>query len=259
MGGRLIETVGAALKSPEDMTAHLLKLKPHDLLFIDEIHAVPRNVEEVLYSAMEDGRCTTEEKGYDELMKQLGVRSKEKSTRSVLLPPFTLVGATTLLGLVSAPLRSRFQQTLSLEPYTMDELKEIVRRAAVKMNFELTAEAVEEIAARSRSTARIAISNLNWFRDFVTSSDLTPTRETAVEAFELKGIDGTGLTLSDRAYLRRLLESTESIGVESMAAALGESVETLEQSVEPFLMAQGLVMRTPRGRSATEKASALFG
>lgn len=259
MHGRLIETVGAALRSPDDMAAHLIRLKPNDVLFLDEIHAVPRHVEEVLYSAMEDGTVTTEEKGYDEMLKQLGVKSKEKSTKTIKLPPFTIIGATTLLGLVSAPLRSRFAQTLMLEPYTAEELKEIVRRAASRISFEITEEAVAEVAARARGTARIAIANLNWFRDYVSAGDLKPTRETAMEAFDLKGIDGNGLTTTDRAYLARLVASTESQGVESLAAALGESVETLEQGIEPYLMAQGFITRTPRGRSATEKAVALLG
>jgi Holliday junction DNA helicase RuvB len=259
MKGRLIEMVGAALRSPDDMVSHLIRIKPHDVLFLDEIHAVPRHVEEVLYSAMEDGTCTTEEKGYDEMLKQLGVKSKEKAVKTVKLPPFTIIGATTLLGLVSAPLRSRFQQTLTLEAYSATELRTIVRGAAAKLGFEVTDEAVIEVAARSRGTARIAIANLHWFRDYVSAGDLKPTHETAIEAFELKGIDGMGLTSTDRAYLGKLMLSTECMGVESLAAALGESVETLEQGVEPYLMAQGFITRNPRGRAATEKASVLLG
>jgi Holliday junction DNA helicase RuvB len=259
MKGRLIEVVGAALRSPEDIAVHLLRLKPHDVLFLDEIHAVPRHVEEMLYSAMEDGVVTTEEKGYDEMMKQLGIRSKEKATASKKLPPFTLIGATTLLGLVSPPLRSRFAQILSLEPYTQDELREIVRRASSKLAFPISEDAVAEVAARSRGTARIALGNLHWFRDYVSAGGLPLNRETATEAFELKGIDSQGLTVADRTYLARLLQAGEPVGVESLAAALGESVETLEQGVEPYLLAQGYISRTPRGRTATEKATALLG
>lgn len=258
MGGRLVETVGAALRSPDDMVAHLIRLRANDVLFIDEIHAVPRHVEEVLYPAMEDGIVTAEERGCDELLKQLGMKSKEKTTRTQRLPPFTLVGATTLLGLCSPPLRSRFAQTLTLEPYSLEQLQAIIRGAGEKIGFPMPDEVLQEIARRSRSTARIAISNLHWFRDFVTSTDSPVTHASALEAFDLKGIDPHGLTSLDRAYLARLQESTEPQGIEALASTLGESVETLEQSVEPFLLAQGLITRTPRGRTATEKAAELL-
>ena len=253
-GGNLIETVGAAVRNPDDMAAHLLRLKPNDVFFLDEIHAVPRHVEEVLYGAMEDGTVTAEEKGCDQLLKQLGVKLKEKTKKTHRLPPFTLVGATTLQGLVSPPLRSRFSQTLNLETYSDIDLKRIVAGVAGKLNFEVTDEALAEVATRSRGTARIAVSNFHWLRDYVEASDLKPTRATAIEAFDVKGIDGNGLTGGDRAYLSRLIRSGDAVGVETLASMLGESVETLEQSVEPYLLSQGLIERTPRGRTATDKA-----
>ena len=257
-GGHLIETVGAAVRSPDDMAAHLLRLKPNDVFFLDEIHAVPRHVEEVLYSAMEDGTVTAEEKGCDEMLKQLGIKPKEKTKKTHRLPPFTLVGATTLQGLVSPPLRSRFSQTLTLETYSHQDLQQIVKGTADKLAFEVTNEAVAEVAARSRGSARIAVANLNWLRDYVEADDLKPTRETAIEAFEIRGVDANGLTATDRAYLLRLVQNGEAVGVETMASHLGESVETLEQSVEPYLLSQGLMERTPRGRTATGKAVAMM-
>lgn len=258
MGGHLVETVGAGLRSPDDVTAHLIRLKPKDVLFIDEIHAVPRHAEEVLYGAMEDGVVTVEENGCDELFKQLGIRSREKSSKTQQLPPFTLVGATTLLGLCSSPLRSRFSQTLVLEPYSMNHLKDIVGRAGRTLGLDLSEDVLHEIARRSRSSARISISHLMWFRDFVTASGTSPTPQAAAEAFTLKGIDEHGLTSTDRAYLARLVQSGDPVGVESLASLLGESVETLEQGVEPFLMSEGLITRTPRGRMATEQAVSLM-
>jgi len=257
-GGRLVETVGAAVRNPDDMTAHLLRLKPHDVFFLDEIHAVPRHVEEVLYSAMEDGTVTAEEKGCDDFLKQLGVKPREKTKKTHQLPPFTLVGATTLSGLVSPPLRSRFSQTVTLEPYSADDLRDIVGSYAAKLAFEVTQEAVAEIAARSRGTARIAVTHLDWFRDYVDAGNLKPTRDTAIEAFEVRGIDTNGLTVPDREYLGRLLQNDDAVGVETLASCLGESVETLEQSVEPYLISQGLIERTPRGRIATQKAAGLL-
>jgi Holliday junction DNA helicase RuvB len=257
-GGRLVETVGAAVRNPDDMAAHLLRLEPHDVFFLDEIHAVPRHVEEVLYGAMEDGTVTAEEKGCDDLLKQLGVKPREKTKKTHQLPPFTLVGATTLQGLVSPPLRSRFCQVVTLVPYSDDDLREIVRTVAAKLAFEVTEEAIAEVAARSRGTARIAVANLNWLRDYVEAGDLKPTRETALEAFEVRGVDSNGLTATDRAYLSRLTRNGEAVGIETLASMLGESVETLELSVEPYLLSQGLIERTPRGRTATDKAIQLL-
>lgn len=258
MGGNLVEMVGSAVKNTHEMTNHLTHLKPNDVLFLDEIHALPRQVEEVLYGAMEDNTITTEQRGFNELMKQLGVAQGQKSVTTHKLPPFTLVGATTLLGLVTAPLRSRFRQILELQPYDTHELQRIVSNTATKLAFDLPTDLALEIAKRSRGTARVAVSNLLWLRDVTQGDGGVATMQLLELAFEMKGIDERGLTRTDREYLQRLVESEEPRGAGTLATALGESVETLIESVEPFLLQQGLVQRTPRGRLATAKARELF-
>jgi holliday junction DNA helicase RuvB len=256
--GNLVEVVGSAVKNPAEMTQHLVGLKPHDVLFIDEVHALGRNNEEVLYGAMEDGTVAADQAGFNDLMKQIGIRNGEKSKVTHKLPAFSLVAATTLLGLCSAPLRSRFRQVLELKPYTNEELQVIVTNAGRKFGFEMDSGFAVEIARRSRGTARIAVNNMLWVRDVVEGDGGVATKELLNAAFQMKGIDEQGLTNGDREYLRRLFESEEAVGVETLASALGESTETLEQSIEPFLLQQGFIGRTPRGRVATEKARTLF-
>jgi Holliday junction DNA helicase RuvB len=258
MGGRLIEVVGSSLKNAAEMTAQLLELRANDVLFIDEIHALPRKLEEILYPAMEDGVITTAEAGFDELMKQLSIRRGNKSRKSHQLPPFTLIGATTLLGLTSAPLRGRFRQIIELEAYNDEELQTIICNAATRLSFDVPGEVSREIAIRSRGTARTAMSNLMWYRDYVQADGGIATMEALSAAFELKGIDANGMTRTDREYLRRLVESDEPVGIETLASALGESPETLVENIEPFLLRQGFINRTPRGRVATEKAKQLL-
>ena len=152
MNGRLVEMVGSSIKNPADLTHHLLQLKANDVLFIDELHTLPRRLEEILYPAMEDGVVAVEQRGFTDLMKQLGVAHNEKSVMTHKLPAFTFVGATTLLGLCSAPLRSRFRQLLELQPYTVAELQRIVSGTAMKLDFALPADLTLEIAKRSRGT-----------------------------------------------------------------------------------------------------------
>lgn len=258
MGGNLVEMVGSAVKNVHDMTHHLVALKANDVLFIDEIHALPRKVEEVLYPAMEDGSITVAERGFNDLVKQLGIRHGQESSKTHRLPPFTLIGATTLLGLTTAPLRSRFRQVIQLEPYSVGDLEQIISGTAAKLEFSLAPELATEIAKRSRGTARTAVSHLFWVRDVVQGDSGVATPELVRLAFEMKGIDTSGLTRTDREYLERLVESEEPIGVETLASALNESVETLTGSIEPFLLREGFVNRTPRGRTATEKAKELF-
>ena len=258
MNGRLVEMVGSSLKNATEMTAQLLELRANDVLFIDEIHALPRKLEEVMYPAMEDRVITTSEAGYDDLMKQLGIRSGDKSRKSHQLPPFTLIGATTLLGLTTAPLRSRFRQIIELEPYNDEDLQTIIVNAATRLAFDLTEDVAQQISIRSRGTARTAMSNLMWYRDYVQADGGIATMDALNAAFELKGIDANGMTRSDREYLRRLVVSDEPVGIETLASALGESPETLEESIEPFLLRHGFINRTPRGRVATEKAKQIL-
>jgi Holliday junction DNA helicase RuvB len=149
MGGRLVEMVGSSIKTPADLTNHLMQLKPHDVLFVDEIHAIPRRIEEILYPAMEDNRIAVEQRGFSDLMKQLGVAHSEKSVTAHQLPPFTLIGATTLQGLVSALLRSRFRQVLELQPYSVADLQQIIQDTAAKLDFALSEQLALDIAGRS--------------------------------------------------------------------------------------------------------------
>ena len=258
MGGRLIELIGSSVKNPHDMAHQLSQLKANDVMFVDELHALPRKVEELLYPAMEDGTVTTNEKGFDDLVKQLGIRQGQQATKTHRLPAFTLVGATTLLGLTTAPLRSRFRQIIELEPYSVTDVQQIVLGVADKLAFVLPPELAAEIAKRSRGTARTAVSNLYWVRDVVQGDGDVATDELVRLAFDLKGVDENGLTRTDREYLERLVGSEEPVGAEALATALEESIETVTGTIEPFLLREGYINRTPRGRVATDKARALF-
>jgi Holliday junction DNA helicase RuvB len=258
MGGRLVEMVGSSIKAPADLTQHLLHLKANDVLFVDEIHAIPRRIEETLYPAMEDGMVSVEQRGFSDLMKQLGVAHSEKSVTTHRLPPFTLIGATTLQGLVSAPLRSRFRQILELQPYAPTELQQIVSGTAAKLAFSLSDDLALDIARRSRGTARVAIAHLLWFRDVVQGDGGVATAELLAQAFDMKGVDELGLTETDRSYLRYLIEAEDAVGLNTLASVLGESVETLTESLEPYLLRQGFVERTAKGRLATAKCRELL-
>jgi Holliday junction DNA helicase RuvB len=254
MGSRLVEVVASNLQSPEEMARHLTRLKPLDVLFIDEIHGLPRGVEEVLYAALEDGRIPVVQSGYDDLLKGLGLGKKQPTIATVELPPFTCVGATTLSGLVSDPLRSRFVQALQLEPYSDDELAGIVTNAAVKMGFRIGDGIAMEVARRSRATARTAIGNLRWLVEFCEGTGSKPNAQAIEEAFALKEIDPNGLTKVDLAYLTTLVEAGEPLGLSTIAASVGENEETLSQAIEPFLIRKGYVRKGPRGRVASAKA-----
>ena len=242
------------------MTKHLTKLKFKDLLFIDEIHGLPRGVEEVLYAALEDGRIPIIQNGYDDLMKTLGIGGgrSQPTTAMVELPPFMCIGATTLSGLVSDPLRSRFVQSLQLEPYSDDELKSIVQNAAVSMKFDIAPAVALEIAVRSRATARTAIGNLRWFNEYCEGTESKPDIAAIGEAFALKDVDCNGLTKLDRAYLAILAEASTPLGISTIASAVGENEDNLLQAIEPFLIRKGYVRKTGRGRVATPKAIELI-
>ncbi len=198
------------------------------------------------------------EKNFDELMKQLSIRQSDKTSTRRQLPPFTLIGATTLLGLTSAPLRSRFRQIIELETYSDSDLQIIIGNAASKLGFALQPDIVHEIAMRSRATARTAISNLLWFRDYVMADGGVAGKEALDAAFELKGVDRQGLTRQDREYLRHVAQADKAVAVDTIASLLNESTETILASIEPFLLRQGLITRTQRGRLATEKAKQML-
>ncbi len=239
-------TSGAVLKAPKDLIPYLSNAPERSVVFIDEIHRLPRAVEEYLYTAMEDFRI--------DIILGEGVNAR---TINMPLKPFTLIGATTRAGMLSGPLRDRFQLRENLDFYTVDELTEIVRRSAVKKSVEIEEKAAVEIARRSRSTPRIANNNFLWVRDYAQSkSDGRITLEIAHAALKMAGIDQKGLNRLDRKYLDTLIRvfGGGPTGVEAIAHTINTSVDTLEDEIEPFLLRSEMVVRTPRGRMATVKA-----
>ncbi|UMM64487.1 Holliday junction branch migration DNA helicase RuvB [Aristophania vespae] len=233
-------TSGPVIQRAGDLAAILTNLQPRDVLFIDEIHRLQPAIEEVLYPAMEDFQL--------DLI--IGEGPAARSVR-IDLAPFTLVAATTRAGLLATPLRDRFGIPLRLVFYTPEELRLIVSRGAKKLGMSLTPEGAEEIARRSRGTPRIAGRLLRRVRDFalVSKKDVID-RETADIALSRLEVDAHGLDAMDRRYLRRIAEHHHGgpVGVETLAAALAEARDTLEDVVEPYLIQEGLVLRTSRGR-----------
>ncbi len=246
MGTKLKITSGPAIQRPGDMAAVLSNLRNGDILFIDEIHRLDRQVEEVLYSAMEDYKIDI-------------LYGKGTSARSVRipLPPFTLVGATTRAGMLSAPLRDRFGVVQQLEYYTPQELTTIVNHSAAVLGVEIDPEGAEEIARRSRGTPRLANRFLKRVRDFAeVRFDGKITKEVADYTLNLLDVDSLGLDSADRRVLTTIIEKFNGgpVGLETLAAALGEDVGTLEDVCEPYLIQNGLISRTPRGRVASPLA-----
>lgn len=236
-------TSGPILQRAGDLAAILTNLQPRDVLFIDEIHRLQPAIEETLYPAMEDFRLDL-------------IIGEGPSARTVRidLPPFTLVGATTRAGLLTQPLRDRFGIPLRLQFYEAEELFEIVRRGAGKLGFALAEDGAMEIARRSRGTPRVAGRLLRRVRDFAAVAGRPADRALADAALARLEVDRLGLDAQDRRYLRRIAEHHGGgpVGVETLAAALAESRDTLEEVIEPFLIQEGLVLRTPRGRMLGE-------
>ena len=236
---------GAALTAPKDLIPYLTNAEAGSVLFIDEIHRMPKAVEEFLYPAMEDFRI--------DILLGEGVNAR---TINMSLQPFTLIGATTRTGIISAPLRDRFQMREHLEFYSVDELAEIVGRSAGKLKLEIGEEAAYEIAVRSRGTPRLANNRLRWVRDYVTSkADGRVTLELARAALDMLGVDVIGLDNQDRKYLEtiRRVFGGGPVGVEAVAHTLNLVPDTLVDEVEPFMLRSELVIRTPRGRKLTAK------
>ena len=237
-------TSGPVIQRAGDLAAILTNLQPRDVLFIDEIHRLQPAIEEVLYPAMEDFQL--------DLI--IGEGPAARSVR-IDLSPFTLVGATTRAGLLATPLRDRFGIPLRLVFYTAEELELIVRRGAEKLGFEITPDGAAEIARRSRGTPRIAGRLLRRVRDFAAVQKQSPVDRTVADATLLRlEVDRLGLDAMDRRYLRRLAEHHAGgpVGVETLAAALAEARDTLEDVIEPFLIQEGLILRTSRGRMLGE-------
>jgi Holliday junction DNA helicase RuvB len=251
MGVNLRQTSGPVLERPGDLAALLTNLEPNDVLFVDEIHRLSPVVEEVLYPAMEDY--------------QLDIMIGEgPSARSIKLdlPPFTLVGATTRAGALTSPLRDRFGIVQRLEYYAVDEICHIVTRSAQIMNLPMDGDGVQEIARRSRGTPRIANRLLRRVRDYAqVKADGRITGKIAHQAMEMLHVDANGFDVMDRKLLLALIEKFAGgpTGIESLVAAIGEARDTIEDVLEPYLIQQGFMMRTSRGRVATAQAYQHFG
>ncbi len=251
LGVNLKVISGPSIERSGDLASVLSTLEAGDVLFIDEIHRLPRYVEEVLYSAMEDYVLDI-------------VVGKESQTRTIRvdLPPFTLVGATTRFGDLSAPLRDRFGVVLRLEYYSDDELKEIITRTAKVYDTKIDLEAVTELGMRSRGTPRIANRLFRRVRDFAdVKNDGVISIDVCKEALKKLGIDNDGLDYTDYRYLKAIIETFKGgpVGIESLAATISEEVSTIEDVYEPYLLQEGYIKRSNRGRIATEKAYQKLG
>jgi Holliday junction DNA helicase RuvB len=251
MGVNLRHTSGPVLERAGDLAAILTNLEPNDVLFIDEIHRLSPIVEEILYPALEDFQIDI----------MIGEGPGARSVR-LDLPPFTLVGATTRAGMLTNPLRDRFGIVSRLEFYSPDELTLIVQRSARLLEVETEAEGAREIAGRSRGTPRISNRLLRRVRDFAeVKAQGKVTREVADAALQMLDVDVLGLDVMDRKLLQAVIEKFGGgpVGVDNLAAAIGEERDTIEDVIEPFLIQQGHLQRTPRGRVATASAYRHFG
>lgn len=251
MGTHMKVTSGPAIGKPGEMAAILSNLHEGDLLFVDEIHRLNRQVEEVLYPAMEDYVIDI----------MIGKGATARSIR-LDLPKFTLVGATTRAGLLSAPLRDRFGVVHHLEFYTVEELKTIILHSAAKLEVAIDEEGAVELAKRSRGTPRIANRFLKRVRDFAqVRYNGCITKEVASFALDLLEVDTYGLDTNDRNILLTIMEkfSGGPVGLDTLAAAIGEDAGTIEDVYEPFLVKNGFINRTPKGRVATDLAFTHFG
>ncbi len=251
MGVALKQTSGPVLEKAGDLAALLTNLEENDVLFVDEIHRLSPAIEEVLYPAMEDFQIDI----------MIGEGPAARSIK-LDLPPFTLVGATTRAGMLTSPLRDRFGIVQRLEFYNTADLTEIVKRSAKLLKSNIDDAGAKEIARRSRGTPRIANRLLRRVRDFAEVKDTGEiTLEVAKQALSLLDVDLEGFDVIDRQFLLAVIDKFEGgpVGIESIAAAIGEAKDTLEDIVEPYLIQQGFLIRTARGRLATDKSFKHFG
>ena len=251
MGVNLRQTSGPVLERAGDLAAMLTNLEPHDVLFIDEIHRLSPVVEEILYPALEDFQIDI----------MIGEGPAARSVK-LDLPPFTLVGATTRAGMLTNPLRDRFGIVARLEFYSAEELSRIVDRSARLLGASVDAEGALEVARRARGTPRIANRLLRRVRDYAeVRADGAVTLSVADAALTMLEVDSAGLDILDRKFLRAIIDRFAGgpVGVDNLAAAVGEARDTLEDVVEPFLIQQGYLQRTPRGRMATPSIYRHFG
>ena len=246
LGTNIKTASGPTIEKSGDLAAILSTLEPNDVLFIDEIHRIPRYIEEILYSAMEDFKLDI----------IIGGEGQSRSIK-IDLPPFTLIGATTRSGDLSAPLRDRFGIMCKLEFYSDEELAEIVKRSARVLDLEIEEDAAHEIAIRSRKTPRIANRLLKRVGDFaLVEGNVVITLELVKKALTRLKINESGLDIADVQYLMSIIEKFNGgpVGIESIASSIGEEATTIEDVIEPFLLQEGYVKRTSRGRIITEKA-----
>ena len=251
LGVNLRTTSGPVIERPGDLAALLTNLKANDVLFIDEIHRLSPVVEEILYPAMEDYQIDI----------MIGEGPGARSVK-IDLPPFTLVGATTRAGMLTNPLRDRFGIVARLEFYTPEELQRIVTRSSGLLELPISQDGALEIAKRSRGTPRIANRLLRRVRDYAdVRADGNATREVADAALTMLDVDSRGLDVMDRKLLQTVIEKFMGgpVGVDNLAAAIGEERDTIEDVLEPYLIQQGYLQRTPRGRMATANAYQHFG
>ncbi|MCO4322442.1 Holliday junction branch migration DNA helicase RuvB [Aliidiomarina quisquiliarum] len=251
MGVSIKTTSGPILEKAGDLAALLTNLEPNDVLFIDEIHRLSPVVEEILYPAMEDYQLDI----------MIGEGPAARSLK-LDLPPFTLIGATTRAGALTSPLRDRFGIVQRLEFYNVDDLTTIVTRSAHYLELKMAAEGAREVAGRSRGTPRIANRLLRRVRDFAeVRADGNITEAVAGQALDMIDVDRAGFDYMDRKLLEAIMEKFDGgpVGLENLAAAIGEEKDTIEDVIEPFLIQQGFIQRTPRGRIATPRAYIHFG
>lgn len=246
MGSNIVVTSGPALEKAGDLAGLLTNLQEGDMIFIDEIHALSRNIEEYLYPALEDYTL--------DLMIDSGANARSVQ---VTLNPFTLIGATTRAGLLSSPLRSRFNFVARLDYYTSEELCEILIRSALILNISLDRAAAKEISERSRGTPRIANNLLKWVRDYAQIKNHgIADPSTVKKALDMLAIDHKGLDEMDKKILKVIIEHYNGgpVGIQTLSAAVGEEMQTISEVYEPFLMMQGFIKRTKRGREVTPLA-----
>ncbi len=251
LGVNIKTASGPTIEKSGDLAAILSTLEPYDVLFIDEIHRIPRYIEEILYSAMEDFKLDI----------VIGTEGQSRNI-NIDLPPFTLVGATTRAGDLSSPLRDRFGITCKLNYYTTEELKTIVKRSARVLNLNIDDEAAEIIAKRSRRTPRIANRLLKRVSDFALVKGLDVINESITnESLKRLNVDECGLDKTDIEYLESLINKFNGgpVGIESIAASIGEEQTTIEDVIEPFLLQEGFIKRTIRGRQVTDKTYEYLG
>ncbi len=251
LGVNIKTASGPTIEKSGDLAAILSTLEPYDVLFIDEIHRIPRYIEEILYSAMEDFKLDI----------VIGTEGQSRNI-NIDLPPFTLVGATTRAGDLSSPLRDRFGITCKLNYYTTEELKTIVKRSARVLNLNIDDKAAEIIAQRSRRTPRIANRLLKRVSDFALVKGLDVINESITnESLKRLNVDESGLDKTDIEYLESLINKFNGgpVGIESIAASIGEEQTTIEDVIEPFLLQEGFIKRTIRGRQVTDKTYEYLG